>query len=470
MQSEEQQRGCGDENLVHAEILKLRNRWELASVLNFLEVFSPILGKDLKVSAEEIEIGLVNPDVSLAKLHIQLLKGIPPVNRTLNDPDKWVTVLCRKLVTWWQWVAVGEIPLMPSKGEEISKYKELDPSDRLLLLKALCEVRADQHDAVSYINDALKEGTHITSIRKESLGRDGTHTSYDANAKCQSHRLYRERITPVSNPKVNGIECLSLPPINFQWESVACNLEEFSEIAEKLSSSKYFAEVAIGKKLQSDAIPVLEKLQRKKERALKQKQRQDKHLNDLRNSYTSGTTRSCRTRRPVNYTYEVYDRTMKEAIQLTEKRKRSPGSDQDRNKGSEVKSDGEDVSSDSDSKGGMLQISDTDSDDSGYAIENPDEIENHDDSSEEDNDADDSEQGNPETHSSHAVSYHPKGSRCSMRLAGVSSHSILESRGLTSKQRLRQRPTHNSAIDSVVVSDSDDEAGQEGKTSFPEST
>lgn len=27
--------------------------------------------------------------------------------------------------------------------EEISKYKELDPTSRLLLLKALCEIRAD---------------------------------------------------------------------------------------------------------------------------------------------------------------------------------------------------------------------------------------------------------------------------------------------------------------------------------------
>jgi hypothetical protein len=37
-------------------------------------VFSSLLGKDLKVSAEEIEIGLVKPNASLAKLHIQLLK------------------------------------------------------------------------------------------------------------------------------------------------------------------------------------------------------------------------------------------------------------------------------------------------------------------------------------------------------------------------------------------------------------
>jgi hypothetical protein len=39
-----------------------------------IQVFSSLLGKDLKVSAEEIEIGLVKPNASLAKLHIQLLK------------------------------------------------------------------------------------------------------------------------------------------------------------------------------------------------------------------------------------------------------------------------------------------------------------------------------------------------------------------------------------------------------------
>jgi len=39
-----------------------------------IQVFGPILGKDLNLSAEDIEIGLVKPDASLARLHIQLLK------------------------------------------------------------------------------------------------------------------------------------------------------------------------------------------------------------------------------------------------------------------------------------------------------------------------------------------------------------------------------------------------------------
>lgn len=43
----------------------------------------------------------------------------------------------------------------------------------------------------------------------------------------------------------------------------------------------------------------------KKERALKQKQRQAMRLNDLKKTYsfTAGNTRSCRARRPVSYTY-----------------------------------------------------------------------------------------------------------------------------------------------------------------------
>ncbi|CAM8967447.1 unnamed protein product [Rhodiola kirilowii] len=34
----------------------LRQRWELASVINFLNVFKPVIGGDVKMSAEEIEM------------------------------------------------------------------------------------------------------------------------------------------------------------------------------------------------------------------------------------------------------------------------------------------------------------------------------------------------------------------------------------------------------------------------------
>ena len=89
-----------------SEVDKIRGRWELASILNFLsvqstilpfflkkksflnkfvykcylklgfylQIFEPVLGVDLKLTAEEIESGLVKPDKSLSQLHVKLLK------------------------------------------------------------------------------------------------------------------------------------------------------------------------------------------------------------------------------------------------------------------------------------------------------------------------------------------------------------------------------------------------------------
>lgn len=141
---------------------------------------------------------------------------------------------------------------------------------------------------------------------------------------------------------------------------------------------------------------------------------------------------------------------------MLSKRKKSAGADQDRNRGSEDKSNSEDVSTDSDSK--MDAVSISDSDDAGYNVEN------HSSSEEEEEEEEDidSEMGNSEAPVSHAVS-NPKGVRCSKRLAGVPGHAVPESRGLTAKQRVRQRPTRNTAIESIVVPDSEDEA-VEGKT------
>lgn len=78
----------------------------------------------------------------------------------------------------------------------------------------------------------------------------------------------------------------------------------------------------------------------------------------------------------------------------------------------------QDISTDSDSERVMSPI--YDSDDTGYKVENHG-------SSEEDA-AVDGELGNLETPSSHAVFY-PKGFRCCKQLAGVPSHTILESQG-----------------------------------------
>lgn len=300
---------------------RLRARWELASVLNFLRVFKPIIKSKLEISANEIETALINPNQDLSELHISLLKGIPPVSKNLVGPDAWVTVLNKKLAPWWPWVAEGEIPLKASHGEEIPIYKKLDPVNRLVILKSLCEVRALQDDFVSYISDALKQGTDIRTFRKERICGDSAGIAYwNDGDEVLGYRLYREVTKVDYTPrKVKGR--LTEPPNGYQWETLATNLEEFQEISDKFSSSEIVAEATVGEIVKNEMIPILEEIQKKKERALKRQQKQVTLLNGYLNSHPLGATRSCRSRKPVKYTFDEYDKTIEEAIQLTKKRK-----------------------------------------------------------------------------------------------------------------------------------------------------
>ncbi|KAE8056457.1 hypothetical protein FH972_013230 [Carpinus fangiana] len=430
-----------DESDLESEVAKLRGRWELASVLNFLSVFEPVIGSDLKLSAEDIEMGLIKPDSSLAQLHIAILK-----------------------------VAEGEIPLMAAKGGEISRYKELDPTNRLLILKALCEVRADQDDTLSYINDALKQGNQISCFRKDKIGGDGNGITYwyDGN-KTIGHRLYREVNMCQSRRNSKGKQCLSPPTISSRWETLATNLEEFHKVADELSCSKVVGEVDVGKTIETDAIPPLERLKKNKEMTLKRKQRQEMLLNNFWNPHGTGITRSCRTRRPISYTFDEYDRAIDEAIRLTKKGKTAieqsqGGEDNDRNGGQETDTDSKDNSGkkgdsmDSDTESDVLQEVgiDDENKDSDYCGKMEDDI---DDGGEFENSEDD---GNHATmlHSQKRNGFSTqklRGERWSKRLAGATSDLVAKTRTLGTNNGLRQSPTRNSAIDSFVVLDSEDE-------------
>ncbi|PON65614.1 hypothetical protein PanWU01x14_116260 [Parasponia andersonii] len=462
----------GQKCILKPGVAELRGRWELASVLNFLTVFKPVIGKELKISAEEIETGLINPDVSLAKLHITLLKGIPPVTKALDGSDAWVTVLCKKLSPWWPWVAEGEIPLVASKGEEISRYKGLDPTKRLLILKALCEIRADQDDAVAYINDDLKQGTQISSFRKDKIGGDGNGTSFwfDGNAII-GYRLYREVTTFGTKTKSVGKECLN-PPC-FQWDTLATNLDQFRKVADEFSSSKLLAEAAVGRTVETDAIPVLEKLQKSKEREMKRKQRQEMFLNDGRSSCAAAgarVTRSGRNLRPVNYTFEDYDRAMKEAIQIQETKKRTSPEDEEEREDSEIaterKTDLEDHSpkrnsseednvEDSDVDIGLLQDvgSDEDDDDDFSGKGDADDSGFRDSATSE---VDRNRKKKKQKQTSRLAEHF--GVRWSQRLVGGTGQPSVGNKNLRAKNILRQRPTRNSALDTIVIPDSDDES------------
>lgn len=298
--------------------------WELASVLNFLHVFRPLLNITAEFSAEEFETALITPNDTLSDIHIPLLKAIPPVTRMALTRDTWVTVLCRKLRDWWHWVADGDLPIVASHGVEVEVYKMLDPGIRVVILKALCDIRVEQEDIRNYIDNSLKHGVHLSAFRKERIGGDSQGISYwYEDDPIIGHRLYREiRKFEVKKAKTKGSQVL--PSASYLWETVATNFDEFQDVSEKLFSSKNRTEASLGKKLKIDMLPEIEKDHKRKERLLKKQHRQALLLDNFLTVDGLGPGRSLRDRKPVTYTFDDYDRSINEAIKITKRKQPSP--------------------------------------------------------------------------------------------------------------------------------------------------
>ncbi|KAL3844142.1 hypothetical protein ACJIZ3_001545 [Penstemon smallii] len=427
---------------------ELRQRWELASILNFLHVFEPVIESNIKISAEEMETALIQPNSTLAQLHIALLKGILPVKKTLKSSDEWIVALSKALAAWWPWVAEGDFPLSGVKGEEISNYKELDPTVRLLILKALCEARADQYDVGSYVNEAMKNGTEVSAFRKDKLAGDGKGISYWYDgSETTGHRLYKE-VLFIENEQVKRKD--TMPAINCQWETLATSFEEFNKTVRECQSSRVKMEVDLSKSLEADVIPVLEKLWKKKQNAHRRKQREQMLLNNFRNS---GITRSCRNQKPIDYRYDDYDRAIAKAILIGNKKKTSEEQGQEKKQSKHKKrmlsTSNESYSSDTNSSDARRNNRSNDSDDSSHEEYE----EKKEDDANEYGDKVNSQQQKQNTRLIHRS----KDLRFSKRLAGIPGHTLPESMNLGAKNKLRQRPSLNTAAESVVVPDSEDE-------------
>ncbi|XP_071737471.1 DDT domain-containing protein DDR4-like [Rutidosis leptorrhynchoides] len=292
----------------------IRSMSELASILNFFNVFRPLLNIKVEFSVEEFETALITPNATLADIHIPLLKAIPPVTRVALGRNTWVTVLCRKLRDWWHWVAEGELPIVASHGGEFETYNTLDPAVRVIILKALCDIRVEQEDIRNYIDESIKNGVPLSAFRKERNGGDSHGVSYwYEDDPIIGQRLYRG-IRKVEVKKGKGKNVLSVP--SYQWETVATNLDDFQEISEKLSSSKNRTEVSLAKKIQNDMLPEIEKVHKRKEKLIKKQQRQALLLDSMIIDGL-GPGRSKRGRKPVSYTFDDYDQSINEAIKLT---------------------------------------------------------------------------------------------------------------------------------------------------------
>ncbi|KAI3941252.1 hypothetical protein MKX01_029826 [Papaver californicum] len=304
----------------------LRSMWELASLLNFLHVFRPLLNITIEITAEELETALIMSSSVLDDIHIPLLKAIPPVTRMAMGRATWVTALCRKLRDWWHWVADGELPIVASQGAEIEAYKMLHPATRVVILKALCDIRVEQEDIRNYIDDNVKRGIHLSVFRKERIGGDSQGTSYwYEDDPIIGHRLYREvRKIEVKKVKAAKGRFQSIPTVHCQWETVATNFDEFVDVSEKLFSRKNRTEVAVGKKLKNDMLPEIEKIHKRKERLLKKQQREAILLDNCVGADGIGPGRTLRDRKPVTYTFDDFDRSINEAIKITKRQQPSP--------------------------------------------------------------------------------------------------------------------------------------------------
>lgn len=124
------------------------------------------------------------------------------------------------------------------------------------------------------------------------------------------------------------------------------------------------------------------------------------------------------------------------------------------------------VSKDGNVKRGNSLDSDTRSDRLQASIDDDDSDDDYD--SKRDGNGNDSESGNSDEEKNNPADGNdtrkPVGSRWSKRLAGFGSHPVVEARNLGTKNRLRQRPTRNSALD-LIVPDSDDENSSKHATS-----
>ncbi|KAL9314179.1 hypothetical protein ACSQ67_019631 [Phaseolus vulgaris] len=334
--------------------------WELASILNFLNVsfetlvffffcfslvccaffvlrflwllllpqlFRHLLNISVEFSAEEFETALLTPNDTLGDIHMPLLKAIPPITRMALSRDTWITVLCRKLRDWWHWVADGDLPIVASHGVEIEVYKSLDPGVRVVILKALCDIRVEQEDIRSYIDSSIKHGIPLSTFRKERIGGDSHGISYwyedDQNI---GHRLYREirktEVVQMKKGKPRGSQVFS--NTTYQWETVATNFDEFLDVSEKLFTSKNRTEVSVGKKVKIDMLPEIEKVHKRKERLMKKQHRQALLLDNFLGVDGLALGRSLRDRKPVTYTFDDYDRSINEAIKITKRKPPSP--------------------------------------------------------------------------------------------------------------------------------------------------
>lgn len=371
--------------------------WEWGVVLNFMSRFKGHLGflADPEARAppnqlaSEIVHG-VGDEGLLCSVHLAILGGL--TSKLDLGPSNWPAYVAIKLRGWTQPSSARanakDLPLFEAqRGREAEAYCAMPATQRVLVLKALCELRADREDIRSRLETAANpprsakvkaaakpppgrrsartgsggpaqpgadKEESLVDFRAAPFGRDAQGRAYhylDYMGSCDA-MVFREAppmprrpltadpspplppLPPAAGkkggkgakrPKKNAAPAKDLggsraqEPMAGGWELLGCGVAALEVAAAELASSGKKDDQRVAQWIEDEAVAVLKAREEEEERLRRVKERLSRRLG-IPAAYGAGAEGSRRERKAVRYTFDDYDRAIKEAMRHQERR------------------------------------------------------------------------------------------------------------------------------------------------------
>ncbi|XP_013786866.1 cat eye syndrome critical region protein 2-like [Limulus polyphemus] len=261
-------------------ISDIQSWWEVPSIAHFCYGFRAAFGL-FPFEIEELEQAfLLGEDSFLQDLIIKLLQAYYQTEDISSQ--NWEEQLRDLFQQKW---VVEERRFHPFPLE--TSFASLSLRTQVEIVHALCEYCLDVED----VTDALK-GLEADHLRAQSLGRDGEGNEYwyfygtrlyketkTLKNKSQKGKGFQEitigtkhRATKKQNEI--GTESYGVSPkisTSTSWSLVCCTQSEWQNLANRFKKSKLKGEKNLAKKLITEFLPVLEKLEIEKEKTLRKR-------------------------------------------------------------------------------------------------------------------------------------------------------------------------------------------------------
>ncbi|EIE21318.1 hypothetical protein COCSUDRAFT_66829 [Coccomyxa subellipsoidea C-169] len=325
---------------------QLHKSWEMAAILDFLDLFREDLKLDRAFTAHELESVLIlspGGEGLLGAVHTALLKGIS--TRSDITPANWTMYLSERLKQMWR--TGGEPwppPFAPRRGHEAMEYSVLPTVDRVQALKALCEARLDRDDLRNKVEDAIRPSKEtraaakatgvlpsVDDFRRQPLGADSSGLEYhyfELRLSSEGEgRMYRETpadlVPKAKATKARGVR--AQPPLPGVWELLGSSVEELTELGQKLQRSKKKPDRLLASRILDEIVPDLVVKREEEEKRVRVSQRLQRQMGNVLRDPEGGFGRARRERKAVDYTGNSYDSLIRAAIRGTSSRHEAGG-------------------------------------------------------------------------------------------------------------------------------------------------